>query len=52
MNRLFTYFVVGAMLAGVLVGWLVNIGLPADAAKEVAGNLSIVISRPRGARHF
>ena len=42
MNRLFTYFVVGAMVLGVLVGWLVNINLPADAAKEVAGNLSIV----------
>jgi Na+/H+-dicarboxylate symporter len=42
MNRLFTYFLVGAMLAGVLVGWLVNVNLPAESAKAVAGNLSIV----------
>ena len=42
MNRLFTYFVVGAMFAGILVGWLVNNNLPADTAKEVAGNLSIL----------
>jgi Na+/H+-dicarboxylate symporter len=42
MNRIFTAFVVGAMLLGVLVGWLVNIGLSADGARTVADNLSIV----------
>ena len=42
MNRLFTYFVVGAMVLGVAVGWAVNTGLPAETAKEVASNLSII----------
>jgi Na+/H+-dicarboxylate symporter len=42
MNRIFTAFVVGAMLLGVLVGWLVNTGLPAESAKAVAENLSII----------
>ncbi|WP_296600342.1 dicarboxylate/amino acid:cation symporter [Phenylobacterium sp.] len=42
MNRLFTAFVVGAMLLGVLVGYVLNQSLPADSAKEVASNLSIV----------
>ncbi|WP_293907039.1 dicarboxylate/amino acid:cation symporter [Phenylobacterium sp.] len=42
MNRLFTYFVVGAMVLGVLVGWLVNVNLAPAAAKGVADNLSIV----------
>lgn len=42
MNRLFTWLVVGAMVLGVLVGWLINVSLPAEQAKEVAGNLSIV----------
>ncbi|WP_293676507.1 dicarboxylate/amino acid:cation symporter [uncultured Phenylobacterium sp.] len=42
MNRLFTYLVVGAMLLGVAVGWAVNVSLPADSAKEIASNLSIV----------
>jgi Na+/H+-dicarboxylate symporter len=42
MNRLFTAFVVGAMLLGVLVGYVINQSLPADSAKEIASNLSIV----------
>ena len=42
MNRLFTYFVVGSMILGVLVGWIVNVTLPADSAKEIASNLTII----------
>ena len=42
MNRLFTAFIVGAMVLGVGVGWLVNQTLPAADAKTVADNLSIV----------
>jgi Na+/H+-dicarboxylate symporter len=42
MNRLFTAFVVGAMLLGVLVGYVINQSLPAESAKEIASNLSIV----------
>ncbi|HEX7886112.1 MAG TPA: dicarboxylate/amino acid:cation symporter [Phenylobacterium sp.] len=42
MNRLFTAFVVGAMLLGVLVGYALNQSLSADSANEVASNLSIV----------
>ena len=42
MNRLFTYFVVGSMILGVLVGWIVNVSLPADSAKEIASNLTII----------
>ena len=42
MNRLFTYFIVGAMVLGVLVGWGINQGLPAEDAKAVAENLSII----------
>jgi len=42
MNRLFTAFVVGAMLLGVLVGYAINQSLPAESAKEIASNLSIV----------
>jgi Na+/H+-dicarboxylate symporter len=42
MNRLFTAFIVGAMVLGVGVGWLVNQALPAADAKTVADNLSIV----------
>ncbi len=40
MNRLFTAFIVGAMVLGVGVGWLVNQALPAADAKTVADNLS------------
>ena len=42
MNRLFTYFVVAAMVLGVLVGWAVHQYLPADQAKSVADNLGII----------
>ncbi len=42
MNRLFTYFIVGAMVLGVLVGWGLNQGLDAEQAKTVAGNLTII----------
>ena len=42
MNRLFTAFVMGAMVLGIVAGWLINIGLPADTAKTVADNLSII----------
>ncbi|MET0272443.1 MAG: dicarboxylate/amino acid:cation symporter [Phenylobacterium sp.] len=42
MNRLFTYFIVGAMVLGVLVGWILNQSLPAEQAAAVAGNLSII----------
>ena len=42
MNRLFTYFIVGAMVLGILVGWAVNQALPAADAKVVADNLSII----------
>ena len=42
MNRLFTYFVVGSMILGVLVGWIINVGVPAESAKEIASNLTII----------
>ncbi len=42
MNRLFTAFVVGAMLLGVLVGYVLNQSLSAESAKDVASNLSII----------
>ena len=42
MNRLFTYFVVGAMILGVLVGWIINTTLPAESAAGVADNLTII----------
>lgn len=42
MNRLFTIFIVAAMVLGVAVGWGLNQGLSPEQAKEVAGNLSIV----------
>jgi Na+/H+-dicarboxylate symporter len=42
MNRVFTAFIVGAMVLGILVGWVVNVSMDAAGAKEVAGNLSIV----------
>ncbi|MBU1377718.1 MAG: dicarboxylate/amino acid:cation symporter [Alphaproteobacteria bacterium] len=42
MNRLFTYFIVGAMVLGILVGWVVNQTLPAADAAVVADNLSII----------
>jgi len=42
MNRLFTAFVVGAMVLGVIVGYVVNQSMSAESAKEIASNLSIV----------
>lgn len=42
MNRLFTAFIVAAMVLGVAVGWGVNQGLSPEQAKEVAGNLTII----------
>ena len=42
MNRLFTYFVVGAMVLGIAVGWALNQFLTPTQAKTVAGDLSLV----------
>ena len=42
MNKIFTAFIVGAMVLGVLVGWGVNQFLDADQAKGVADNLTII----------
>ena len=42
MNRLFTTFVVGAMVLGVLTGWAVHEWASPAQAKVVAENLSIV----------
>jgi len=42
MNRIFTAFIVGSMVLGVVVGWGVNQGLDPAQAKVVAGNLSII----------
>ena len=42
MNRLFTAFIVGAMVLGIAVGWGVNQYADADQAKAVADNLSII----------
>ena len=42
MNRRFTYFVIAAMVLGVLVGWAVHQFLTADEAKSVADNLGII----------
>jgi Na+/H+-dicarboxylate symporter len=42
MNRLFTGFIVGAMVLGVAVGWALNQFASPDQARAVADNLSIV----------
>ncbi len=42
MNRLFTAFIVAAMVLGVVVGWGVNQGLDPAQAKAVAENLTII----------
>jgi Na+/H+-dicarboxylate symporter len=42
MNRLFTSFIVGAMILGVAVGWAINQFAAPDQARAVADNLSIV----------
>ncbi len=42
MNRLFTAFIVGAMVLGVVVGWILNQSLAPADAKAWADNLSII----------
>lgn len=42
MSRVFTYFIVGSMVLGVLVGWIVNQTLAPDQTQVVADNLSII----------
>ena len=42
MKRLFTYFVIAAMLGGVLVGFILNKTLDAEGAKAAASGLSII----------
>jgi len=42
MNRLFTALIVGAMVLGVLVGWILNTTLPAAEATAWASNLQII----------
>ncbi|MFZ5719882.1 MAG: dicarboxylate/amino acid:cation symporter [Pseudomonadota bacterium] len=42
MNRLFTYLIVGAMVLGVLTGWILNTTLPAAEAAAAADNLNIL----------
>lgn len=42
MNRLFTAFIVGAMVLGVAAGWALNQFLPAEQAASAADTLSIV----------
>ena len=42
MNRLFTAFIVGAMVLGVVVGWVLNTTLPAAEAAAWAGTLQII----------
>lgn len=42
MNRVFTYFIVGSMVFGVLAGWLLNQTLSPEHAQATADNLSII----------
>ncbi|MNI06476.1 Proton/sodium-glutamate symport protein [compost metagenome] len=42
MKRLFAYFIVGAMILGVLTGWGLNHFLSADQATAAASNLNLV----------
>jgi Na+/H+-dicarboxylate symporter len=42
MNRLFTYFLVGAMLLGIMTGWAVNQYAAPAQATAIAENLSII----------
>ena len=42
MNRLFTYFLIGAMVLGITVGWAVNQYATPAGAKDVAENLTII----------
>ena len=42
MNRIFAYFIIAAMVGGILVGFGLNQMLDADGAKAAADNLSII----------
>src|SRR5690606_2860561 len=42
MSRVFTYFIVGSMVLGVLVGWIVNQTMAPEQTQVVAANLSII----------
>ena len=42
MKRLFAYFIVGAMILGVLTGWGLNHFLTADQASAAASNLNLI----------
>ena len=42
MKRLFAYFIVGAMILGVLTGWGLNHFLTADEASAAASNLNLI----------
>jgi Na+/H+-dicarboxylate symporter len=42
MNRLFTYFLIGAMVLGIGFGWVCNQTLDKEQVKTVAENLSII----------
>ena len=42
MKRMFTYFVIAAMIGGVLAGYALNKGLDSEGAKAAAGYLSII----------
>jgi Na+/H+-dicarboxylate symporter len=42
MNRLFFYLIVGAMILGVVTGWLINVNMPAEEATAAAANLNIL----------
>jgi len=42
MNRMFAYFIIAAMVGGILVGFGLNQTLDADGAKAAADNLSIL----------
>ena len=42
MKRFLPALIAGAMILGVLTGYLINTGLPADQAKAAAANLSII----------
>ncbi|MFS0709745.1 dicarboxylate/amino acid:cation symporter [Brevundimonas sp. 3P9-tot-E] len=42
MKRLFAYFIIGAMVLGVLTGWGLNHFLTADQASSAASNLNLI----------
>ena len=45
MNRHVTAFIVGAMVLGVLVGWILNTTLPAADAAAWASNFGIITDK-------